>query len=424
MWLLYQSALLLALALAAPVLLLGRGRHYLSTLRARLGRELPRSPGADPLWIHAVSVGEVVVATTLIRALPAGLPVVLTTVTPTGQARARQLLGERCALGYLPFDLSFALRRFLDRTSPRALVLVEGELWPLLLRHLHRRGIPVRMINGRISDRSYGRMRGLRPLLGPLHRGVERFGVQTEEDRERLMALGVGAGRVTVTGNLKFEVRAPEQLPEVEGLIRGAAAGRAVLVAGSTMPGEEQQVLDAWRSLQETGASTLLLLAPRHPERCAAVTEMVARRGAAVMLRSALDRPTAAEPPDVVVLDTLGELASLYRLGAGVFVGGTLVATGGHNPLEASVHGVPVAVGPSMENFREMAETFDRASAWRRVADARELAEAWSEWLAKPEVARRLGAAGRALIDANRGALERTLDLVAPLLRQRPEAGR
>jgi 3-deoxy-D-manno-octulosonic-acid transferase len=424
MWLLYQAGLLLALTAAAPGLLLRRGRHYVPTLRGRLARALPEPRGERPLWIHAVSVGEVAVAATLIRALPANLPILLTTVTPTGQTRARQLLGDRCALGYLPFDLSFAVERFLDHTRPRALVLVEGELWPLLLHHLRRRRIPVRMINGRVSDRSFARMRRLRALLGPLHRGVERFGVQTLQDRDRLAAVGVAAERLAVTGNLKFEITAAPAIPDLEERILAAAAGRPVLVAGSTMPGEEEQVLAAWRELATGDHPALLVLAPRHPERCPGVVELATRAGATVVLRSSLDRRHAATSPDVVVLDTLGELAALYRIGAGAFIGGTLVATGGHNPLEASAHAVPVAVGPSMENFREMADTYDHAHAWRRVADARELADTWRGWLAEPDLARRLGAAGRALIDGNRGALERNLELVAPLLEPPREAGR
>ncbi|HVS14571.1 MAG TPA: glycosyltransferase N-terminal domain-containing protein [Thermoanaerobaculia bacterium] len=421
MWLLYQLGLALALAVAAPGLLATRGRHYLPTLRGRLARELPERPGEHPLWIHAVSVGEVAVAATVVRALPPDLPIVLTTVTPTGRTRAEQLLGDRCALAYLPFDLAPPVRRFLDRVRPSGLVLVEGELWPLLLRHLRRRGIPVRMINGRVSDRSFGRMRRLRPLLGPLLATVERFGVQTAGDRDRLTGLGVEATRLAVTGNLKFEIGVPPPLPETEGLVVAAAAGRPLLVAGSTMPGEEEQVLRAFARLGG-GERALLLLAPRHPERCASVVELARGAGLAVSRRSALDGAAPKPRADVVVLDTLGELAALYRLAAGAFVGGTLVPTGGHNPLEASCHGVAVAVGPSMHNFREMAETYDRAGAWRRVADPAQLAAAWSEWLERPETAGALGAAGRALIDANRGALRRTLDLLEPLLARREGA--
>jgi 3-deoxy-D-manno-octulosonic-acid transferase len=421
MWLLYQAGLALALALAAPGLLATRGRHYLPTLRGRLARELPPPPGERPLWIHAVSVGEVAVAATVVRALPPALPIVLTTVTPTGRTRAEQLLGERCALAYLPFDLSPPVRRFLDHLRPCGLVLVEGELWPLLLRHLRQREVPVRMINGRVSDRSFGRMRRLRPLLGPLLSSVERFGMQTAEDRDRLARLGVEETRLAVTGNLKFEIAAPAPLPAVEALLGAAARGRPLLVAGSTMPGEEEQVLRAFAAIGG-GARALLLLAPRHPERCASVVELARRAGLAVTRRSALGETGGAPPADVVVLDTLGELAALYRPAAGAFVGGTLVPTGGHNPLEASCHAVAVAVGPSMHNFREMAETYDRAGAWRRVADERELAAAWSEWIDRPERARALGQAGRALVDANRGALRRTLDLLEPLVARREAA--
>ncbi len=416
MWILYQLAMAAALVVAGPWLLLRRGGHHLETLGGRLGGYRGPVPAA-PLWIHAVSVGEVGVAATLARALPAATALLVTTVTPTGQARARQGLGERAAVAYLPFDLGFAVGRFLDRFRPRALVLVEGDLWPLLLARVKRRGLPVVVINGRISDRSFRRLRRLRPLLGPLLSPVDRFAVQTAADRERLLALGVAGDRVEVTGNLKFDTRPPPPQPELEALVHAVADGRPLLVAGSTMRGEEEQVLDAFVRLG--GAErALLLLAPRHPERWDEVEQLLAARGLATRRRSALETAGAETTarPAVVLLDSMGELAGLYRLADAVFIGGTLVPTGGHNPLEAARFGRPVAAGPSMENFREMAEGFDRAAAWQRVDDAAGLAETWERWLGEPEAAAALGRRGEELVASGRGALERTLALVEPLL--------
>jgi 3-deoxy-D-manno-octulosonic-acid transferase len=414
-WLLYQAGMLTLLTVAAPLLLLRRGGHYLPTLRSRLGLLAAPRP-ASRLWVHAVSVGEVGVAATLIRALPAGTPLVLTTVTPTGQAVARRSLAAPAEVAYLPFDLGFAVRRFLDAYTPSALVLVEGDLWPLLLERAKRRSMPVVVVNGRISDRGFARLRRLRRWVGPLLEPVDFYGVQTEQDRERLLDLGVPADRVGVTGNLKFESPTPPTLDALEDEVRRLAGGRAILVAGSTMPDEEDAVLEAFQRVGP--ARALLILAPRHPERCAAVEERAGVRGLAMVRRSRLIEPTggAATEPAVILLDTMGELASLYRLANGVFIGGTLVASGGHNPLEAARFAAPIAVGKSMHNFAEVAALFDARTAWRRVADADDLAGVWTEWLDRPEQGRALGERGAAILAENRGALERTLDLVRPLL--------
>lgn len=420
LWGLYQIATGAALLTAGPFLLARRGRHYLPTLAGRLGRAEGEARVTGGLWLHAVSVGEVGVAATLARALPPQLPLVVTTVTPTGQARARSLfvpdrppLGGRPAeTAYLPFDLGFAVRRFYDRFAPRALVLVEGDYWPLVLREARRRGLPVAVVNGRVGDRSFARLSRLRPVLGPLFSGIDRFGVQTAEDRNRLAALGIPSERITVTGNLKYESPEPPRKPELEEVLQTLAGGRPILLAGSTMAGEEEQVLAAHETAGG-GARTLLVLAPRHPERWNEVDALLSGRGLAMIRRSSLP---AAGSPDVILLDSLGELASLYRLAAAAFIGGTLVPTGGHNPLEAARFGVPVAVGPSMHNFREMAEQFDRANAWRRAADARALGEIWKEWLDDPAAAREQGARAARLVAENQGSLARTIEMLTPLL--------
>jgi 3-deoxy-D-manno-octulosonic-acid transferase len=429
MWILYQVALALALLAAAPVLLARRGGHYRPTLGGRLGAAggaalSSEERGGRPVWVHAVSVGEVGVAATLVRALPVGLPLLVTTVTPTGQERAHEALGGRAAVAYLPFDLDFAVGRFFRRWQPRALVLVEGDYWPLVLRAARRRGLPVLVVNGRVGDRSFRRMRRLRPLLGPLFRPVDRFGVQTAEDRRRLLALGVPEAKIEVTGNLKFDTAAPPASPDLDRLLGTLAGGRPLLVAGSTMAGEEEAVLDAFAGIGPDGPGqrALLVLAPRHPERCDEVERLLAGRGLRWVRRTALAdgaeavKSVTGERPAVLLLDTLGELAALYRHAAAAFIGGTLVPTGGHNPLEPARYGVRVAVGPSMDNFRDIAGLFDRAGAWRRVADAAELGEVWRRWLDDPAAGRDGGERAAELVAENRGALARTLELMAPVL--------
>jgi 3-deoxy-D-manno-octulosonic-acid transferase len=417
MWLLYQAGTALVLLLAGPFLLARRGSHYLATLPGRLSR-YPRRPASagGGLWIHAVSVGEVAVAATLARGLPEALrPRLVTTVTPTGQQRALAAFGsERVA--YLPFELGFAVRRFFSCFQPAALVLVEGDYWPLVLRAARRRGLPVAVVNGRMSERSFRRMRWLQrclpAALETLLGGVDGFGVQTAGDRDRLLALGVPAARITVTGNLKYDTPEPALAAELAALVEARAAGRPILVAGSTMEGEEEAVAEALERLGTERA--LLVLAPRHPERWDGVERALRARGLRVARRSA--KSPAGEAPDVLLLDTLGELAAVYRLARAAFIGGTLVDTGGHNPLEPAVFGVPVYVGPSMHHFQEMADAFDQAQAWFRVHDAETLAAAWRRALDGDAEAARRGERGRALIADNRGATARTLALLMPLL--------
>lgn len=411
MWILYQTVVALALAVAGPVLIARRGRHYLATLRGRLGGYHGR-PVEGPLWIHAVSVGEARVGATIARRLPAEWPLLMTTVTPTGQQQAASLCGDRAATAYLPFELGFAVRRFLRRFRPRALMLVEGDYWPLVLRHVRRRAMPVVVVNGRFGDRSFGRLRRVPRLARWLLESVDHFAVQTTDDRDRLLDLGIAADRVTVTGNLKFDAADPQLLPAVEALLAAAAGDRPILVAGSTMAGEEERVLEAFAAAGG-GRRALLVLAPRHPERWGEAETAARQAGYSTMRRSTLPPDSS---PDVVLLDSLGELAALYRLAAAAFVGGTLVPTGGHNPLEPAVHGVPLAVGPSMDSFRQIARAFDQAQAWRRVEDAEDLGRFFRLAVDDPDALRALGTRGRELVAANRGAAARTLAAVMPSL--------
>jgi 3-deoxy-D-manno-octulosonic-acid transferase len=465
LWLVYEAGLGLALLTAGPFLLARRARHYLPTLAGRLGGGASGKPdtgaAAGGLWLHAVSVGEVGVAATLARSLPPELPLLVTTVTPTGQALARRAFAGRARVAYLPFDLRPAVARFWRRFTPAALVLVEGDYWPLLLREARRHALPVAVINGRVGDRSFRRIRRVRPLARFLFSGIERFGVQSAEDRGRLQALGVDPARLTVTGNLKFETPEPPANPDLAAALDRLAGGRPVVIAGSTMPGEDEQVLAAFAALGG-GRRALLVLAPRHPERWDEVERLLAASGLTVVRRSRLAVPAAGTvpaatetaangasrrgddeaaaaaraavsdsteeaagvSPDVLLLDSMGELAALFRLAAAAFIGGTLVGTGGHNPLEAARYGIPIAVGPSMQNFRDMAERFDAAGAWRRVADGDELGRVWGEWLADPAAARARGERAAALMAENRGALARTLEMLAPILARIPAGDR
>ena len=408
-WFMYQVALALLLLCSAPFLMLRRGRHYFSTLGERLAPPKRAVESASrPLWMHAVSVGEVGVAAALAPSIADTTPLVVSTITPTGLQEACRLLGERADIRLHPFDFGFALNPFFDRVRPRALVIMEGDLWPLALHHARRRGLPIVVVNGRISDRNFARLRRLRPFARLLTEPVDFFAVQGPQDRDRLLALGVREDKVEVTGNLKFDTPTPARSPELEDALARLANGRPLLVAGSTMAGEEEVVLDAFERVG--GDRALLLMAPRHPERWQGVTDLLERRGTSFVRRSELAAASHedSQVPSVFLLDSLGELAGIYSSARGAFIGGTLVDTGGHNPLEPARFGTPVVVGPSMHNFPEIAGLFEAGDAWQRVEDAQGLARCWNTWVDDAEGAGRLGLEGEKIVAANRGALERT----------------
>lgn len=421
----YQPLLGVAMAAAGPVFLARRGDHYRPTLKHRLGfGELPPSPGDRPLWIHAVSVGEVGVAATLAQALPETLPLLITTVTPTGQAQARKVfvnsgaVRQPATVAYLPFDLGYAVERFYRHFNPRGLVLTEGDYWPRVLDAAQRRQLPVAVVNARVGARAFSRQRPFAAICRSLfYEPVHLFAAQTEDDRDRLLGAGAAAERLHVAGNLKFDSTPPPGKPELEAQLTELAAGRPVLVAGSTMDGEETAVLDAFDGLD--AGSALLILAPRHPERSADVLRLAQGRRRRSVLRSGLSSAAGSasdvSPPDIIVLDTLGELAALYRLASVAFIGGTLVPTGGHNPLEPAHFAKPIVVGPSMDNFRHMAQRFDEAGAWRRAADPKELAAVFAECLRRPQEAEAMGQRAAQLLRDNRGATQRTVELLRPV---------
>ena len=426
MYVLYSLAIIGYAILLAPRLLYDAFRHgkYIGTLGERWGR-LPAAinPGGVPsIWIHAVSVGEVLATSALIPALRDRYPdhpLWLSTTTQTGRAAATGLEGVD-GLFYFPFDLSPVVARVLDRVRPALFIMVDTELWPNLLRHCTRRGVKTTLVNGRISDRSYPRYRVVRPFFTHVLAGVDRCCAQTEESGRRLIDLGAPPTRVTVTGNLKFDtLPVPDSRPQWvrAGVLRAfrIAEGRTVVMAASTHPGEETPVLEAFGHIRRGDPTALLVVAPRHPERCGQVMALAAGQGLDVMRRS--DLPVDGEPrAAVVVLDTVGELATLFQTATVVFLGGSLVPAGGHNVLEPAAWGKPVVFGPHMQNFAEVAELFltNRAACQIRSTDA--LEPALSTLLGDPVQRAALGAAARALVVANRGATDRSLAVMAALL--------
>jgi 3-deoxy-D-manno-octulosonic-acid transferase len=428
MYLAYSLLTLLVFVVVSPYFAYQaiRYKKYIGTLRQRLGF-LPISfnfDGEESIWIHAVSVGEAITARALATDLKTRYPrlrLFLSTTTIAGQQVARQNLSNVDAVFYFPFDWAFIVRRTLKLVRPRLFIMMETEIWPNLLRACRKRGVKTVLINGRISARSYPRYRLVRPFFRRVLSDVDRFCMQSEESARRLVDLGADQSRVTVTGSLKFDsLELPAATPHGkprERVLRffRVAVNRTVVVAGSTMRGEEAAVLRAFARVKASTPSALAIIAPRHPERFAEVERLARDAGFVTTRRSEL--PIDAEPrADVVVLDSIGELAQIYQLATAVFVGGSLADHGGHNILEPAVFGKPIVFGPHMQNFREIADAFISNDAAVQVQSERELDDLLLALVTDPVRRARLGAAARALVEANRGAKTKTLAVIAELL--------
>ena len=408
--------------LAAPfaiLLQLWRGLRDPS-YRERIGERLgfgPRITGLT-IWVHAVSVGEVQAALPLIAQLRKRHPryqVLLTTVTPTGAARARLLFGDQVMLRYVPLDLPGAVKRFFDRVQPKLAMILETELWPNLYGECGRRGVPLVLASARVSPRSVGKYRRLVPLFRQtLSHGIV-IAAQSESDAERFRSIGATPERTHVTGNIKFDFEPPAGIEEQGRRWRETnAPGRRIWVAGSTHEGEETIVLDAHRRVLKRFPDALLVLVPRHPQRFDAVRDLLAKRHDRAANRSS----GAAILPSTSVLlgDTMGELMMFYAAADVAFVAGSLVPIGGHNLLEPASVGRPVLTGPHNFNSEEIAQLLMDAGAAFIVSDTEQLAHAISGLLDAADLREVMGSAGRAVLDANRGALDRLLTLVDPLL--------
>lgn len=407
-------------SLALPLILLRiwlRGRKlpaYRQRMSERLAMKLP-SLQPDGIWVHAVSVGESVAAAPMVRALLEqypDLPVTITCMTPTGSERIRALFGERVQHCYLPWDLPWAVRRFLDVLRPRLGVIMETELWPNYIHQCHQRGIPVILANARLSARSargYGR---LSSLTAPMLDQLDGIAVQTEVEAQRFVALGAREESICVTGSIKFDlVVEPELLARAHELreVWGAAL-RPVWIAASTHAGEEQIILQAHRQLLRVRPDALLLLVPRHPDRFEAVNELCSQEGFACVRRSSGWMPSGND--QVMLGDSMGELLFLYALADVAFVGGSLVASGGHNLLEPAALRLPVISGPHLFNFQDIAALLDDAGALRKVMDASTLAAEVQLLLEDKALRDELGASARRVVQQNQGALARLLLLL------------
>ena len=426
MYFLYSFITLLALAALSPYFAYQAVRHgkYLGSLGERLGYLPPslNEGGDESIWIHAVSVGEVLAAAPLTSEMRRRYPqlrLFLSTTTLTGQRLAKQGAVDVDGVLYFPFDWAFCVRRALSRLNPRLFVMVDTEIWPNLLRECRRRGIPTVLANGRLSSRSLPRYRMIRPLFRHVLADISRLCVQGAEAAARFERLGADPARITVTGSLKFDALDVVPAPGFGGapVLRffRMSANRPVLVAGSTLLGEEAAIIRAFNRVRTGGSRPLLVLAARHPERFDEVERLCVSEGLSTIRRTNL--PVDAEPrADAVVLDTIGELADVYQIATVVFVGGSLVRAGGHNILEPAAFGKPVVFGPHMDNFAEIAEAFLSNDAAVQVQSERELESTIASLMGDPVRRARLGAAARALVETNRGAKDRTLAVVAELL--------
>jgi 3-deoxy-D-manno-octulosonic-acid transferase len=432
---LWTAAFAAALALYAPAAVARRlVRGVPLRLLPRLGFDGGAPRVAGPCgWVHAVSVGEALTAAPLLEGLARlrpDLPLVVSTVTETGARIVRERFAGVATHRYFPLDFPGAVRRVLRALDPAFFVCMETELWPNTLRALHRRGVPVMIANGRLSDRSFRRYRLVRGPMRDVLAHVTVFAMRSDEDARRVIALGADPERVVVTGNLKHDAAPdPPGAAELWRRLLGLAPGRAVWVAGSTHAGEEEAVLEAHRRALGARPDLALVLAPRHPERVAEVAALSESRGWRSVLRSAL--PGGATPaeagagaapvgggdaPAVILLDTVGELAQLYAVADVVFVGGSLVPLGGHNMLEPAARRKPVLFGPHTGNFREPASLLVEAGAAAVVADAAALGAELARLLADPALAARRGEAGARAVASRHGAARATLELIERFL--------
>jgi len=419
------------LVLGSPVLAYKAltSAKYRTGYAERFGGVAPREGDAPCVWVHAVSLGEMNLAKPLVEALAGGHPdweIVLSTATNTGRAAAARLYPDRRAF-YYPLDFSCVVSKALRRIRPSLILLVELEVWPNFLAAAARRGVPVVVVNGRLSEKSFGRYRLIRPLVGRWLRRVARFCVQADAYAERLKALGAPAERVTVTGNLKFDSAPSEDglkaaLPTLAASF-GLGADVPVLVGGCTWPGEDEAMVGIYKRLRAGTPSLRLILAPRQADRFGPVEQLIARAGLPCVRRTAIKKGERGEPGAVILLDTMGELAGVYGLGTVVFVGGSLIPHGGQNTLEPCALARPVLFGPHTANFRDVNEELLAHGAARRVADAAELEAALRDLLASPDAAADMGRRARQVVDTHRGATRRTIEALEPFLQSQAEKG-
>ncbi len=424
-WILYNVLFAIGFTLMLPRFLFRMARRggYAKHFEQRFARydaaTLDRLKSKRRVWIHAVSVGEIYVALKLMQAWRARRPdlaFVLTTTTSTGHALAARSLPPDDVLLYFPLDLPLIMRRALDAVRPRALVLVELELWPNLVRLAHERAIPVALANGRVSDHSFKGYRKLAFFTRRLLPLIDLFCVQTRLDGERLAALGAPKHRISVMGSAKYDVAEAELGGEERARAVLAQAGitpaHRILLGGSTWPGEEDALLDVYKGLKTRHRNLVLVLAPRHVERAEAVVREIREHALTYARRSVLDREPPRGIPQVFLLDTTGELKHFYACADVIFIGKSLTQHGGQNPIEPALYGKPIIVGPNMENFRGVMDDFRAADALVQVPDLQNLRRACDDLLSNEQRRHVLGRRAAELVAEKRGVIGMTLDLL------------
>jgi 3-deoxy-D-manno-octulosonic-acid transferase len=391
-----------------------RQPEYLRHWGERFGM-FDTASSAPTLWLHAVSVGETRAAQPLVAALRERYPgyrILFTHMTPTGRATSDALFGDGVERIYLPYDTPWAMRRFLRHYRPEFGLIMETELWPNLIAACRRESVPLRLVNSRLSQRSAGRYAKFPALTREALRGLVAIGAQSTADAARLEALG--AQGVTVTGNIKFDIEAPDEQLCLGRELRLRYGNRPVWLGASTREGEEALILDAWRKVG-AGDTALLVIVPRHPQRFDEVARLAAERGFVVQRRS--DDAPVAPSTQVLIGDSMGEMFAYYASADVAFIGGSLLDFGSQNLIEAAACGTPVLIGPSTRNFAEVAREAIACGAALSIGDADDLVKQVNTLLADADQRRRMGEAGRAFAERHRGATARTMDLIT-------EAGR
>lgn len=369
------------------------------------------------IWVHAVSVGEAIAAAPMVRELlkrHPQLPITLTCMTPTGSEQIRKLFGDQVGHAYLPYDLPWLQRRLVRRLQPRIAIIMETELWPNMVAECKRAGVPVVLANARLSERSARGYQRVSPLVGPMFAALDWLAVQSAAEAERFIALGARQEALAVTGSIKFDLKPPAAVLEGAAQWRSQWGQRPVWIAASTHAGEDEIILQAHQQILKQHPQALLILVPRHPERFDGVARLVQQSGLSLVRRSSGAQPAAGD--QVFLGDSMGELLQFYACADVAFVGGSLIAGGGHNYLEPAALGVPVLSGPHRFNFTEISDLLEQAGALIEVADADGMAGQVSQWLRDPALASTAGNAGQAVVKANQGALEQLLEGIARLL--------
>jgi 3-deoxy-D-manno-octulosonic-acid transferase len=429
MYLLYNLLLTISIFFVLPWWLLNlvKGKYKIGFWQ-RMGFYPDEIKGQTPIWIHAVSVGEVIASTSIIKGIRREYPdakIILSTVTDTGQQIAKERIKEADYIIYFPFDFSWSVKRALDTINPIICIIMETELWPNFLREANKKDVPVAVINCRISERSFKRYRIISLFMKDVLMNVKLFSMQTEDDSKRIIALGADKRNVSVSGNIKydseFKLIGDEKAKEIKDTV-GVNSNDKIFIAGSTHPGEEEIMLKLYSHILKGHPDYRLIIAPRHIERVGEVEEIVRRKGLVPLRKTKIRTPHSALNTHVIVLDTIGELGFMYSIADIVFVGGSLIPHGGQNILEPAFYKKPVIFGKYMMNFQEIAREMASSGGGIQVDSEGDLIKEIDGLLSNKKRMIEVGEKGYQVIMKNRGALQRNLELIGEMLNKSTRA--